>query len=58
MKKSKIVKEWNIVYQIHDGMGGLEEFFVILPTFRKVLWWFVTRGRKAGPDRHLDQRPV
>ena len=44
---NKIVKEWNITYSIHDGEGGLQEFFVILPFFRKVLWWFLTRGRRA-----------
>lgn len=40
-------KEWNITYSIHDGEGGKDEFFVILPSFGKVLWWFVTRGRRA-----------
>ena len=43
----KVVKEWNITYSIHDGEGGKDEFFVILPSFWKVLWWFVTRGRRA-----------
>ena len=43
----KFIKEWNITYAIHDGEGGLQEFFVILPSFRKVLWWFIGRGRKA-----------
>lgn len=43
----KFIKEWNITYVIHDGEGGLNEFFVILPSFRKVLWWFIRRGRKA-----------
>lgn len=43
----KFIKEWTITYAIHDGEGGLNEFFVILPSFRKVLWWFIRRGRKA-----------
>lgn len=30
---SKCIKEWNITYAIHDGEGGLQEFFVILPSF-------------------------
>ena len=46
-KKQPFRKEWNITYGIHDGEGGLQEFFVILPSFRKVLWWFIRRGRKA-----------
>lgn len=44
---NKLVKEWNITYSIHDGEGGRDEFFVILSSFWKVLWWFVTRGRRA-----------
>lgn len=46
-KKHPFRKEWNITYSIHDGEGGRNEFFVILPSFWKVLWWFATRGRKA-----------
>ena len=44
---NKWIKDWNIVYQVHDGEGGLDEIMIILPAFWKVLWWFVTRGRKA-----------
>lgn len=43
----KWIKEWNITYSIHDGEGRLDEFFVVLPSFLKVLWWFVRSGRKA-----------
>lgn len=43
----RIVKEWNITYGIHDREGGLNEYFIILPSFWKVLWWFIRRGRKA-----------
>ena len=46
--KTEIVKEWNIHYEIHDGECGLRECFIVLPSVRKVLWWFLTRGRKAG----------
>lgn len=41
------IREWNISYEIHDGEGGLDEFMVILPSFRKVVWWFVRTGRKC-----------
>lgn len=44
---SKWIKEWNITYSIHDGEGGKNEFFIILPSFWKVLWWFVTKGYRA-----------
>lgn len=40
-------KEWNITYSFHDGYGGMNEFFVILPSFWMVLWWWIRRGRKA-----------
>lgn len=40
-------KEWNISYTMHDGEGGLNECLVVLPSFLKVLWWFLVRGRKA-----------
>lgn len=43
----KWIKEWNITYSMHDGEGGLDEFHVILPSFLKVLWWFIARGRRA-----------
>lgn len=46
--KTEIVKEWNIHYEIHDGEGGLRECFIVLPSVWKVLWWFLTRGRRAG----------
>ena len=45
--KTEIAKEWNIHYEIHDGEGGLRECFIVLPSVRKVLWWFLTRGRRA-----------
>lgn len=43
----KWIKEWKITYSIHDGEGGLDEFLIILPSFWKVLWWFIRKGRKA-----------
>lgn len=46
--KTEIVKEWNIHYEIHDGEGELRECFIVLPSVLMVLWWFLTRGRKAG----------
>ena len=45
--KTKYIKEWNIEYRIHDGEAGLEEFFIVLPSRLKVLWWFITRGHRA-----------
>lgn len=44
---NKIAKEWNISYSIHDGEGGLDQFMIVLPSFWKVLWWFIQKGRKA-----------
>jgi hypothetical protein len=43
----EMIKEWNISYALHNGEGGLDEFMIILPSFRKVLWWFILKGRKA-----------
>ena len=40
-------KEWNITYSVHDKEGGLDEHFVVLPSFLKVLWCLITRGRNA-----------
>ena len=45
--KNDFLKEWNITYSLHDGYGGLLDFFIILPSFWKVFWWFIRRGRKA-----------
>lgn len=42
-----MIKEWNISYALHDGEGGLDEFMIVLPSFLKVLWWFIRKGRKA-----------
>lgn len=39
--------EWNICYHEHDGCGGLEEFFIVLPGVWKVAWWFLRKGRKC-----------
>ena len=36
--------EWNICYASHDGCGGLNEFFIVLPSFWKVVWWMVRKG--------------
>lgn len=47
MMKHKYIREWYITYEIHDGEGGLEEFMVVLPSFGKVLWWFIRKGRKC-----------
>lgn len=44
----RIVKEWKIHYELYDGEGGLREYFIVLPSVRKVLWWFLTRGRRAA----------
>lgn len=41
------IREWHISFEIHDGEGGLDEFMVVLPSFRKVLWWFIKKGRKC-----------
>lgn len=43
----KVIKEWNITYCIFDGIDGLDDFFIVLPSYLKVLWWFITKGRKA-----------
>lgn len=40
-------KEWNITWENHDGYGGTTSGMVILPSFWKVLWWFIKTGRKA-----------
>ena len=47
MKKWKYKKEWNISYSKHDGYGGKNEFFIILPTWWKVLWWFFRHARSS-----------
>lgn len=39
-------KEWNISYAMHDGMGGLNEFMIVLPSWWKVILWFLRRGRR------------
>ena len=44
---SRWINEWNIVYSVHDGYGDLTEYVIVLPTFTKVLWWFIRKGRKA-----------
>lgn len=40
-------KEWNIVYAIHDGYGGKNEFFIILPTWWNTVWWFIRHVGKC-----------
>lgn len=35
--------EWNVLYTKYDG----EECFVVLPTFRKLLWWFLRTARQC-----------
>ena len=40
-------KEWNISYAMHDGMGGLNEFMVVLPSWWKVILWLFRRGRRC-----------
>lgn len=44
---AKFNKEWNISYALSDGEDGLNEFMIILPSFWKVLWWLIRKGRKA-----------
>ena len=46
MKKGRYAKEWNIVAKIHDGTGGFDEKFIVLPSWLKVVAWFAMRGRK------------
>lgn len=38
--------EWNISYAEHDGYGGLKECLIVLPSWRKVLWWFLRKARR------------
>ena len=40
-------KEWNISYAMHDGMGGLNEFMVVLPSRLKVILLFLRHGRRC-----------
>ena len=41
------MKEWNISYAEHDGYGGLNEGMVVLPSFWKVWWWFLTKAHRC-----------
>lgn len=40
-------KEWNITYAIHDGYGGKDEHFIILPAWWKVALWLLTHVHKC-----------
>ena len=44
---AKLIKEWNVSYDVHDGEGGLDESLIVLPSFRKLLWWLLRHGRKC-----------
>lgn len=45
--KTEYIKEWNICYSVFDGIDSKMEYFICLPSFWRVLWWFVRKGRKA-----------
>ena len=38
--------EWFVRYQYIDRDG--EEFLIVLPSFRKLLWWFVRTGWRCS----------
>lgn len=41
-------KEWNISCAEADMHGNaLDERFIVLPSFWKVLWWFIRKGRRC-----------
>lgn len=40
--------EWNIHYVRGDIEDGTEEFFIVLPSFLKVLWWFLRTARRCS----------
>ena len=40
--------EWNIVYVRWDTVDGLDEFMIVLPSFWKVLWWFLRTARRCS----------
>ena len=39
--------EWNIHFVRGDIEDGTEESFVVLPSFLKVLWWFLRTARRC-----------
>ena len=40
--------DYNVRYSFWDpSEDELRDFMVILPSYWKVIWWFVRRGRKA-----------
>ena len=41
-----MAKEWNISYAEHDGYGGLNDGMIVLPSWWKVLWWFLRKGHR------------
>lgn len=43
----KWIIEWNVSYNIHDGEGGLDEYLIVLPSFRRLVWWLMRHGRKC-----------
>lgn len=40
--------EWNIHYVRGDIEDGTEESFIVLPSFLKVLWWFLRTARRCS----------
>lgn len=41
------MKEWNILYQKYDQYGCLKEYLIVLPSWWKVLWWMIRKGRRC-----------
>lgn len=37
--------EWNIAYTRGDIEDGTDTSFIVLPSFLKVLWWFLRTAR-------------
>lgn len=40
--------EWNIHFVRGDIEDGTEESFIVLPSFCKVLWWFLRTARRCS----------
>ena len=40
--------EWNIHFVRGDIEDGTEESFIVLPSFLKVLWWFLRTARRCS----------
>lgn len=46
-KRFKKRIDYNISYSFFDGEDELRDFMVVMPSYWKVIWWFIRRGRKA-----------